>query len=98
MAGIVRGEGAKLAHGAKFISVYVDPAWRGLRLVDALFATGYVWAQQHGIRQMRLAVSAINTPAIRAYRRCGFSVYGIDPEVINVNGVFYDELLMHRWL
>jgi len=34
--------------------------------------------------------------AIRLYTKCGFQVYGVDPQVIKANGIFYDELLMVR--
>jgi RimJ/RimL family protein N-acetyltransferase len=45
---------------------------------------------------VKLGVITTNTPAIRCYARCGFTVYGIDPKVIYYDGVFYDELLMAR--
>jgi RimJ/RimL family protein N-acetyltransferase len=35
-----------------------------------------------------------NTPAIRCYARCGFEVYGVEPQAIFYDNVFYDELLM----
>ena len=34
--------------------------------------------------------------AIRCYRRCGFRVCGVQPEVIRVGDVYHDELLMWR--
>jgi RimJ/RimL family protein N-acetyltransferase len=43
-------------------------------------------------------VVTTNAPAIRCYARHGFTVYGVEPEVIFANGVYYDELLMLRRL
>jgi RimJ/RimL family protein N-acetyltransferase len=34
--------------------------------------------------------------AIRCYNRCGFTVYGVEPQAIRHDGVMYDELLMAR--
>ncbi len=96
MTGIFRDEGTKLQHNATVVSVYIDPAWRGLRLVDTLLDLCLDWARLYEVRIVRLAVAGTNTPAMRTYIRCGFSVYGIDPEVIHVDGVYYDELLMYR--
>ena len=45
-----------------------------------------------------VSVTATNGPAISLYLRCGFSVYGVDPEITCVNGVYYDELMMARRL
>lgn len=43
---------------------------------------------------VKLAIVTTNTPTIRCYVRCGFSVYGIEPRAIYYDGVFYHELLM----
>jgi hypothetical protein len=45
---------------------------------------------------VKLAVVTTNTPAVRCYARCGFAVYGIEPQAICYDGVFYDELLMAK--
>jgi len=41
-------------------------------------------------------VLTVNTPAIRCYDRCGFSIFGVEPKAIFYNGVYYDEFLMSR--
>lgn len=94
MAGIFREQGAKLRHNAFIWGVYVRPAQRGARLADALIGACLEWARARELRTVRLAVNATNGPAIAAYLRCGFSVYGVEAEVIHHNGVYYDELLM----
>jgi RimJ/RimL family protein N-acetyltransferase len=98
MTGISRYEGKKIQHNANIVSVYVDPAWRGLRLTEHLIAACVAWARQHDIRILRLSVAVTNTAAIRAYARSGFVVYGIEQEVIFTDGIYYDELMMARRL
>lgn len=90
--------GVKTAHNGNIYGVYVRPAWRGVGILDALFAAGSAWAAPRGVRFLKLSVSATNVAAIRAYTRLGFQVYGVDPEAIVWEGRFYDELLMYKRL
>jgi len=39
-------------------------------------------------------VVTTNTRAIKTYTRCGFTVYGVEPMAIYLNGSMYDEMLM----
>jgi L-amino acid N-acyltransferase YncA len=78
--------------------VYVRAAWRGRRVADRLIEACIEWARPHGVRVAKLAVITSNAAAIRCYLRCGFSVYGVEPQVIHVDGVYHDELLMVRYL
>jgi RimJ/RimL family protein N-acetyltransferase len=96
MAGIARDEAVKMRHNAMIWGMYVRPAWRGARLAGALIDACLAWAGRQRLRVVKLAVVTTNAPAIRCYLRCGFSVYGVDAEVIHHNGVYYDELLMAR--
>ncbi|MBN2006684.1 MAG: GNAT family N-acetyltransferase [Anaerolineae bacterium] len=94
MLGLARSHWPKTGHGANFWGMYVNAGWRGLRVAEALIREGCDWARAHGVIVAKLGVLTSNTPAIRCYVRCGFTVYGVDPQVIAYNGVFYDELLM----
>ena len=78
------------------MGVYVRSEWRGLWIADELIATCHEWARAQEIKILKLGVAATNTPAIRCYARCGFTVYGTEPQAIYVNGTMYDELLMMR--
>ena len=98
MTGIFRHEGAKMRHSAMLWGVYVRPGWRGMGIIDSLIEACIAWARAHAVRQAKLGVVTTNAAAIRSYVRCGFSVYGMEPEVIHHNGVYYDELLMVRVL
>jgi RimJ/RimL family protein N-acetyltransferase len=97
-AGIFRESNIKERHASHIWGVYVRPAWRGAGIADALIETCISWAQARELRLVKLAVTTTNTAAIRCYLRHGFSVYGVEPEAIQWDGVYYDELLMVRRL
>ena len=97
MAGIYRSGDLKSRHSSSIWGVYVREAWRGRRIADALVMACVDWAQSQGdIRIVKLCVVTTNVAAVRCYVRCGFAMYGIEPEAIVWNGVYYDELLMAR--
>ena len=98
MTGIYRPESVKARHSALIWGVYVRPVWRGQGVADALMMACLDWARQNGVRIVKLGVATNNIAAIRRYLRCGFTVYGVEPEVIQWQGVYYDELLMIRKL
>ena len=98
ICGIGRGHMKKIRHSATIFSVYVQPQWRGNHIAKSLIEHCIEWARAQSILIVKLAVITTNTSAIRCYARCGFSVYGVEPQVINADGVLYDELLMMRKL
>ena len=96
MTGIYRHDGAKMHHNANIWGVYVRSEWRGMGIIDALIEACLDWAASHSVRSVKLSVVTTNIPAIRCYARAGFSVFGLEPEVIAANDLYYDELLMVR--
>lgn len=96
MGGITHTGAPKQKHSAYIVSMYVRPEWRGQGVAEALIDTCLEWGREQGIAIVKLGVSTVNTPAIRCYARCGFEVYGTEPQAIYHDGVFYDELLMAR--
>ncbi len=96
MCAIVRRNTSKTRHGADIVGMYVRPEWRGLRIADRLIAACIEWARERQVKVVHISVVTSNTPAIRCYARCGFSVYGIEPQALYYDNVYYDELLMAR--
>ena len=96
MCGIARADSPKLRHSADIISMYVRPDWRGCHIGEGLVNAGVEWATAAGVRIVKLAVVANNVSAIRCYARCGFQVYGVEPQALYHDGAYYDELLMAR--
>ena len=95
MTGIRKGESPKTKHGAYVWGVYVRPAWRGLRIAEALIEICADWAREHDVVILKLGVMADNESAIRCYKRCGFTVYGTEPRALFYEGQYYDEFLMY---
>lgn len=96
MTGVLLSGHPKFPHSAFVWGVYVRPAWRGRRLGERLVTAACDWAAARGRTIVRLGVSTRNAAAIRAYGRCGFSVYGVERASVMIDGVEYDELLMDR--
>ncbi len=96
VTGIYRDDGAKTRHNARLWGVYVRPDWRGRKVAEALIDACISWAEAEQIAIVKLAVAANNPGAIRCYLRCGFSIYGVEPDALRVEGVSLDELLMAK--
>jgi ribosomal protein S18 acetylase RimI-like enzyme len=94
MTGIFIRDRIKLKHTGNIWGVYVQPEWRGLGIADQLIRASLNWAAEKGLRQVKLAVVTTNPAAIQLYKRCGFREYGVDPNVIQWQGIGYDEILM----
>ena len=98
MAGIFPGRSSKTNHQGTIWGVYVRPAYRGQGLGGALVRRCLDYARENGSKIIYIAAASNNTAAIRCYERCGFSVFGLQPMAICVNGRYYDELLMAQVL
>ena len=98
MCGIATGHWPKTSHSATIWGAYVKPQWRGAGIGRRMIDECLRWAKAHGATVAKLGVITSNEPAIRCYRRCGFTEYGIEPRAINFDGKTHDELLMGRTL
>jgi GNAT superfamily N-acetyltransferase len=96
IAALNRPEAPKFRHAAAINAVYVRPAWRGLDLAGVLIDACAAWAAGQGLRALTLTVVTANAAAVRSYARHGFAVYGLEPDALCHDGVYYDELLMRR--
>ena len=96
MTGLVSGNWPKTRHSGTIWGVYVNPDWHGLHVGEALVKECLAWAQAQGLVVVKLGVITTNTPAICCYARCGFTVFGIEPQAICYDGDYYDELLMAK--
>jgi len=96
MMRIRRGESPKTKHSADIWGVYVRPAWRGLRIAEALIETCIEWAKTKDVNIIKLGVGKASTSAVRCYQRCGFTIYGTEPRGIFYDDQYYDGYLMYR--
>ena len=94
MTGIARANSPKTRHAAWLWGVYISPSWRGMRIGEEIIRTCLAWAKERNIVLAKVGVTAVNTPAIRCYKRCGFKTYGTEPRAVFYEGSYYDEYLM----
>jgi ribosomal protein S18 acetylase RimI-like enzyme len=94
MTGIWIPPQPKLAHSAAIWGVYVREAARGRGIGQMLVTAVLDWARARKLVTVRLSVAATSHSAKRCYERCGFTVYGVEPMAVQVDGQFYDEFLM----
>ena len=94
MAGVGRGSRAKTRHSGMVWGVYVRPEWRALGIGRALVMACLEWARRAGLSIVKLGAMASNPVAIACYAHLGFVEYGVEPQAIRWDGVYYDEVLM----
>ena len=97
MTGIRRSARRKEVHFGFIWGVFVQPAHRRRGVAQALLNAAVEWARASGVAIVKLTVVP-ESGARGCYERCGFRVTGTDPACIRVDGRYYDELLMSRWL
>ena len=96
---VMRQAALKQRHKAMLFAVYVSPAVRGQRVGSRLLGAVLEWAGGvQGLRQIQLAVSVTQEAAYRLYLQRGFTVYGLEPRAMRVDGQDLDEYLMVRFL
>jgi RimJ/RimL family protein N-acetyltransferase len=98
MTGIRKGDSHKTKHSAGMWGVFVRPEWRGLYIAEGLMNMCFEWAKLREVQIVKLAVMSTNESAFRLYERCGFTVYGTEPQALFYEGQYYDGLQMSRSL
>jgi ribosomal protein S18 acetylase RimI-like enzyme len=89
---VVHPQRAKLRHGVELAGMYVAPAFRRRGFGRALLKITMAHARSiSGVRQIRLGVNVMNTGASTLYRSIGFASCGVEPDALQVDGVFYGE-------
>jgi len=87
----------KARHKATLFGMYVVDAHRHRGLGQQLLEAALAEARRHAfLRLVQLTVTAGNDPAVHLYQRCGFVLYGLEPQAIRVGEHYLDKILM--WL
>ena len=94
MTGIFRSSSKKRHHESTIWGVYIRSEWRRHNISEALINSCLGWAKEQGLAIVKLAVVTTNQPAINCYKRCGFTIYGIEPKALCHDNAYYDEYLM----
>lgn len=99
MAVFVPQERVKIHHMGDIFSVYVSPTYRKMNIGYLMIQNIIAYTKNLGyIEQIKLSVTSTNVDAIHLYQRCGFEIYGLDPNVIKINDTYYDSSLMIFYL
>jgi len=98
MTGIRKGESSKTKHSAGIWGVYIRPQWRGFHIAKGLIGMCCEWAKLLNVQIVKLSVMSTNESAVRLYERCGFTVYGTEPQALYYEDRYYDGLMMSRSL
>lgn len=96
MMGLMRFNTSKMAHRANLVMVYLRTPERGRGVASALLAAVTAHARDSCLRQIELAVTAENAPALAFYRREGFAEIGYIPAGFLHEGREINEILMMR--
>ncbi len=94
---LARESRLKQRHKAAIYALYVERASRGQGTGAALLALALQTAgQMRGVRQLRIAVMETNRRALQLYLKNGFTIYGREPEALQVGGRCHTELYLGR--
>jgi ribosomal protein S18 acetylase RimI-like enzyme len=89
---VIHPQREKLRHGVELAGMYVAPGFRRRGFGRALLKAAVAYTRSMvGVRQIRLGVNVTNTGARALYRSIGFASYGVEPDALQVDGIFYGE-------
>jgi ribosomal protein S18 acetylase RimI-like enzyme len=97
MAGFYALDGGKERHKGVLWGMYVRPAGRGAGIAAALVQAVLAHAASE-VEQVLLTVVSGNAAARRLYAGLGFVEYGIEPRALLQDEVYFDEILMVKFL
>ena len=95
IGGITRLDGTKLRHKALLWGMFVVPEAAGLG-VGAQIVESLIGQARGFVESLHLTLAASNDRALALYQRCGFGVFGREPQSILQADGLHDELLMWR--
>ncbi len=98
MAHIDSPEKARIAHNSELaISVKKEYWHMGIGSVQMTELIGFV-KNRGTVRNISLGVRDRNPNAIKLYEKCGFVKVGVHKNFFNIDGNFFDEILMDLYL
>ena len=95
-AGFRADTGPKQAHKGMFWGMYVRPAGRGTGIARRLVEAVLDHARPR-VEILRLTVAEGTVPAQKLYDSLGFTVYGVEPRALRVEGRMVNEVLMAKY-
>jgi ribosomal protein S18 acetylase RimI-like enzyme len=92
MVGFYRELRSKRRHRGWIWGMYLAPEWRGQGIGRRLLEAAIHRAEKiAGLQRLLLSVSSTQSTARHLYKSLGFSVFGTEPQALQVEGRFVDE-------
>ncbi len=98
MMGCVTTNQPKQRHIGTVVSAYVAPEYRQLRLGARLLDGIIAYGQALGLRKLILSVVVDQQAAVALYTSRGFGAFGTEEAALFVDGTYYTELHMAKFL
>ena len=95
--GISRSSMAKAKHVADF-AIGVLNTYKRQGVASQLLEFAENWLREKGVKRMEMTVITENKPAIFCYEKNGYKREGVREKSINMNGKFYDEFFMVKFI
>lgn len=87
----------KVRHKGIVWGMYLREEARGTGMAEALMERVLAYAAER-VDQVMLSVLATNERAQAFFRKMGFERYGMEPHAMKIEGVYYDEVYMQKFL
>ena len=85
----------KRRHIGHIVGVWVEPEFRRQGIARDLTQAAIDQLKRHpDVTIIQIAATATNTGAVTLYESMGFERYGLEPQALQHEGVFYDEVTM----
>jgi phosphinothricin acetyltransferase len=82
--------------GVADISIYIDPAFRGMNIGQTLLSELISQSEQNGIWTLQAGIFPENTASLKLHEHCGFTVVGRREKIGKMNGIWRDTVLLER--
>lgn len=94
LVAVLEVEGEAWRGTALIWALFVDRAWRGRGIGQALLQRAETWARDEGYRAVVLETQTNNTPALRFYQRHGYLCTGLDTHFYSLDDVARREVAL----
>jgi ribosomal protein S18 acetylase RimI-like enzyme len=95
MVGFYRESALKLRHKGYIVSMYVLPEYRSRGIARALLLEAIDHVRRlSDLKQLLLGVVVTQVTAKRLYESLGFTVYGREPDAVQIGDEYFDEEFM----
>lgn len=99
MLAIITSNRIKTKHIAEIFAMYVQPGYRNQGIGGQLIAKAIeIIKKNKDIRKINLTVNPGQEYAVKLYQKYGFNNVGTAKDQYYINGRYYDELLMERFI